>query len=76
MPEKDWEARSVEVSLDFLDDNSEYEATIYRDGDKAGWDSYPTDYTIEKRRVTSADSLTIRMAEGGGFALQLRQVAQ
>lgn len=70
----DGEARSVEVSLDFLDDNSEYEATIYRDGDKAGWDSYPTDYTIEKLRVTSADSLTIRMAEGGGFALQLRQM--
>ena len=70
----DGEARSVEVSLDFLDDNCKYEATLYRDGDKAGWDSYPTDYTIEKRRVTSADSLTIRMAEGGGFALQLRQM--
>lgn len=70
----DGETRSVEVGLDFLDAGCEYEATLYRDGDKAGWDSYPTDYAIEKLRVTTADKLTIRMAEGGGFAMQLRPV--
>ena len=64
--------RTVELSLDFLDGNCEYEATLYRDGDKAGWNTYPTDYAIEKQSVTASDTLTIRMAEGGGFALQLK----
>lgn len=68
----DGEARTVEVSLDFLDRNREYEATLYRDGDKAGWDTYPTDYAIERRTVTSRDTLKVHMAAGGGFALQLQ----
>ena len=68
----DGEARTVEVSLDFLDRNREYEATLYRDGDKAGWDTYPTDYAIVRRTVTSRDTLKVHMAPGGGFALQLQ----
>ena len=68
----DGKERTVELSLDFLDGDREYEATLYRDGDKAGWNTYPTDYTIDKQSVTASDILTIRMAEGGGFALQLK----
>ncbi len=68
----DGEERTVEVSLDFLDGDRKYEATLYRDGDKAGWNTYPTDYVIEKQEVTSADKLNVRMAPGGGFALQLK----
>lgn len=68
----DGEARSVEVDLSFLDGDREYEATLYRDGDNAGWNTYPTDYVIEKQSVTSSDVLTVRMASGGGFALQLK----
>ena len=68
----DGEERTVEVSLDFLDADREYEATLYRDGDKAGWNTYPTDYVIEKQSVTAANTLSLRMAEGGGFALQLK----
>ena len=68
----DGQARTVAVSLDFLDTNREYEATLYRDGDKAGWDTCPTDYAIERRTVTSRDTLDVRMASGGGFALQLK----
>ncbi len=68
----DGEARSVEVDLSFLDGDREYEATLYRDGDRAGWNTYPTDYIIEKQTVTSSDVLMVRMASGGGFALQLK----
>ncbi len=66
--------RVIELKLSFLDNNRQYEATLYRDGDKAGWNTYPTDYAIEKQNVTSSDTLTIRMAEGGGFALRLKAI--
>ena len=64
--------RTVNVSLDFLDANRTYEATIYRDGDSAGWNTKPTDYIIEKREVSSTDTLTLRLASGGGFAISLK----
>ncbi len=70
----DGQERTVTFALDFLDADRQYEATLYRDGDKAGWNSYPTDYVIEKRSVSSSDNITIRMAEGGGFALQLKAI--
>ena len=70
----DGQTRTVELNLDFLDADCKYEATLYRDGDNAGWDTYPTSYTIEKQTLTSADKLTIRMASGGGFALQLKAI--
>ena len=63
--------RMVSLKLDFLDANRTYEATIYRDGDKAGWNTNPTDYIIEKRSVTSSDILDLRLASGGGFALSI-----
>ena len=68
----DGEVRNVELKLEFLDPGREYIATLYRDGEKAGWNTYPTDYVIETKTVTSADTLPIRMAAGGGFALQLK----
>ena len=68
----DGEARSVSFALDFLDAGREYEATLYRDGAMAGWDSRPTEYVIEKFKVISADELSVAMARGGGFALQIK----
>lgn len=68
----DGEERTITLRLDFLKRGERYEATLYRDGEKAGWDSYPTDYTIEKMELKSSDELKIRMAPGGGFALSLK----
>ena len=70
----DGQTRTVELNLDFLDADCKYEATLYRDGDNAGWDTYPTSYVIERQSLSSADKLTIRMASGGGFALQLKAI--
>ncbi|MBQ8493257.1 MAG: glycoside hydrolase family 97 protein [Alistipes sp.] len=68
----DGSERTVEVELGFLQGSRRYEAILYRDGDRAGWNTYPTDYAIERQEVTADDTITIRMAAGGGFALQLR----
>lgn len=61
--------RTVNISLGFLDENTEYEATIYRDGDNAHWVDSPTDYEIEIQKVTSDSTLDLWMAPGGGSAI-------
>ena len=67
----DGQERTITIELDFLDEGREYQAVLYRDGDNAGWNTRPTEYVIERMTLTSADELTVRMAPGGGFALQL-----
>jgi alpha-glucosidase len=68
----DGERREVKVSLDFLDADRTYTATLYRDGDNAGWNTNPTDYVIENKEVAKGDVLNITMAPGGGFALSIK----
>ena len=70
----DGERRDVSISLDFLDANRTYKATLYRDGEGAGWDTNPTKYTIESKDVTNSDVLNITMAPGGGFALSIKAI--
>lgn len=67
----DEEAREVTLSFDFLDEGKTYTATLYRDGDKAQWETNPYNYQIEKITIRKGDTLPVRMAEGGGFALSL-----
>jgi len=64
--------REVEIPLDFLDEDATYEATIYRDGQDAGWDSNPTSYEIETREVDYSTVLTLYLAPGGGAAISLK----
>jgi len=70
----DEEARTLSVPLTFLDSDRSYTAQIYRDGTDAHWKTAPKDIVIEERRVTSADTLDLRLAPGGGQAI--RFVAQ
>ena len=75
-------AREVAVPLDFLANSyqqsaisgqqSVYEATIYSDGDGAHWETNPTSYKIEKKTVSSNDTLFIKMAAGGGCAVRFK----
>lgn len=69
----DEQARTLTVPLDFLSPGKTYEAQIYRDGDDA---DYRTEkrhsIVIEKRRVTAADALTLRLAPGGGQAIRFK----
>ena len=75
-------AREVAVPIDFLANSyqqsaiggqqSVYEATIYSDGDDAHWETNPTSYKIEKKTVSSSDTLFIKMAAGGGCAVRFK----
>lgn len=70
----DENSRKIEVKLDFLKENVEYEATIYKDGPNASWDKNPRDYVIEKLKLNSKSSLNLQMATGGGFAVSFRRI--
>ena len=61
-------------ALDFLTPGTTYEATIYADAPEADYQTAPQAYEITRRTVTSGDSLTLRMARGGGFAVSLREI--
>ncbi len=69
----DEEARTTTVALSFLTPGKTYTAQIYRDGDDA---DYRTEkrhsIVIETRTVTSTDSLTLRLAPGGGQAIRFK----
>ncbi|CAN7194187.1 glycoside hydrolase family 97 protein [Pseudoxanthomonas sp. LjRoot168] len=70
----DEDGRTLSVPLSFLDEGRRYTAQIYRDGDKANWKTAPQDIAIEERSVTRGDTLTLKLAPGGGQAI--RFVAQ
>jgi len=61
-----WSAREITLDLSFLDKGA-YSAEIFKDGINAEKD--PTDYKREIVNVTGANKLTIKMSNGGGFAM-------
>jgi alpha-glucosidase len=66
----DEQERRFDVALDFLDRGRRYRAEIYRDGDKADFRTNPRDIVIERRTVTSAGRMAMRIAPGGGTAVR------
>ena len=64
--------RTLALPLDFLDDGSDYIATIYRDGDDADWQSNPYDYIIDKRQFGREQQLELTLAAGGGAAIRFQ----
>ena len=70
----DENSREITLDFSFLDANTEYEATIYKDAEDAHWDKNPEAITIEKQTINSASNLTIKLAEGGGFAVSLKKI--
>lgn len=67
----DTEPREMPVALDFLDPGKRYRAEIYRDAATSNFEG-PTrfDIVIEQREVTAGETLDLRMAPGGGFAVR------
>jgi hypothetical protein len=65
----DENARTINISLSFLDRDRNYTAVLYEDGDNAHWDKNPTAYKIESKVVTNLDSLSLKLAPGGGSAI-------
>jgi alpha-glucosidase len=64
-----WTGRTIELPLTFLDSGAEYTATILCDGANA--DKKATDYKIETGAVRHGDTITLKMASGGGAAIKL-----
>ncbi|QZD94851.1 glycoside hydrolase family 97 protein [Qipengyuania gelatinilytica] len=63
--------RNVSVPLSFLDPGKSYAATIWRDGataDGQGEDRHAME--VETRSVTSDQTLDLRIAPAGGFAIE------
>ena len=69
----DENARTLTVTLDFLDPGRTYTADIYRDGPGADYRT-TTRYAvaIDHRRVRKGDRLTLDLAPGGGQAIRLK----
>ncbi|WP_211859876.1 glycoside hydrolase family 97 protein [Pseudoalteromonas sp. A22] len=68
----DEEAREIPITLDFLESGKTFEAQIYADGNKAEWKQNPYEMNIYRKKVTSADKLTLKLAAGGGVAIRFK----
>ena len=66
----DEEPRTADVPLSFLTPGVSYTVQIYADGDDADWKTNPYSMRYEERSVTAGDTLTVRMASGGGCAVR------
>lgn len=64
-----WDARTVTVNFDFLSPDVVYDAVIFRDSEVSG--TQPIQYVYRTRTISKGDQLTIDMAQGGGFVIQL-----
>ncbi len=65
--------RTIDVSLDFLNEEIKYTATIYSDAENSHWDKNPTVYNIESKTVMNTDTLKLILAAGGGVAISFFQ---
>jgi alpha-glucosidase len=66
-------ARTVRVKLDFLDPGKTYEAQIYRDAKDTTYQGEKRfKFERETRKVTAKDTLTLRLAPGGGQAIRFK----
>ncbi|WP_082451338.1 glycoside hydrolase family 97 protein [Sphingomonas sp. Leaf30] len=69
----DENARTLIVTLDFLDAGRTYTAQIYRDGPGADYKTTARHaITIETKRVRKGDTLTLALAPGGGQAIRFK----
>ena len=68
------DARTMAITLDFLEKGKKYEATIYADGKDAHYLNNPHSYTVTKRTVTAKSKLKLQMAAGGGVAISIKEI--
>ena len=64
--------RTANISLDFLDLNKQFVATVYADAKDADWDKNPMGYEIKSYLVNSKTQLKIALAAGGGAAISVK----
>ena len=64
--------RDVSIDGSFLPEG-DYTITLWRDGDKADWQTKPYAYHIDTIHCRHNEQITIHMASGGGFAMVLEK---
>jgi len=68
------EARTLDISLSFLDSNKKYKATIYKDPENGGWESKPEEIIIENITVEKNDNYKLNLPSGGGQAIRFSPI--
>lgn len=68
----DWDPRTLKLDLSFLGEGR-YTALIFQDGINA--DKYGNDYKKIQKTVTTADSFTLQLAPGGGWAAKIAKIS-
>jgi len=68
----DENARTANISFEFLPKGKTFTATIYADGADASFDKNPQSYAIRTIKVTSKTKLTQKLAPGGGAAISIK----
>ena len=64
--------RTAKIDLSFLPAGKKFEATLYEDAPDTHWETNPMTYRIRTVEVTSETVLDLRLAPGGGVAIQIR----
>ncbi len=67
-----WQERTLEFELDFLDNGEAYRMDFVMDGPNA--DRQAMDHIIDSKTIRAGDKIVIEMAEGGGWAAILSPV--
>ena len=67
----DENSREIKIDFSFLNDNQEYEAKIYKDGNSAHWNDNPLDINFETVIVNKTSKLDFKLAKGGGLAISI-----
>ena len=70
----DSKQRNGSISLDFLEEDKLYEATINSDDINSNQELDPDAIKIKKRRVNHTDSIKYNMLPNGGFTVTLREI--
>jgi hypothetical protein len=70
----DENARSANISFNYLPKGKKYMATIYADGKDASWDKNAQSYTVKKLVITSKTLLKQALGAGGGVAISIKEV--
>lgn len=67
-----WDGRTLQIPLSFLEEGKGYEAELLEDGINAG--KRASDYRISKQgNLDNTSTLTLEMASGGGAVLKIRE---
>jgi len=65
--------REIEIDFSFLEEESIYEAKIYKDGKNANWNHNPLEIEIETLKVNKLSKVKFQLAAGGGLAISIKK---